>query len=405
MKEVTKNIISAFKASSVRVKFVVGVAAAVLLTSTLCEALNVKFAYKITYNDETVGYVSSAEQLSDVENNVLSGIKVDDAKSYLRDSNATLSITLGSKIGTSSAVARDILDADIRLVRASVLSVDGTVVCALKGDKDRLEGALNARLAQFSDADVTSAEFVGDVAIEEGYFPRSLVSSMTQVEEELENIGVKTVKTITYTEDIPFETITTESSSHLKGYKKVTSKGVLGSQNVTAVVTCVNGLETERNVIESVVVTEPVAQQMLVGTAKASKISSTNKASGKAMFIWPVKKVAGQVISSYYGDGRNHRAIDIATAKGTPIYAALGGTVTFSGYAKDYGYYIIINHGNGFETLYSHASKLLASEGQVVNTGDTIALVGSTGRSTGNHLHFEVRINGNRVNPLNYTKR
>ncbi len=405
MKEVTKNIISAFRSSSIRVKFVVGVAAVVLLTSTVCEALNVKFAYKITYNDETVGYVSSAEQLSDVEDNVLAGIKADDAKSYLRDSNATLSITLGSKIGTSSAVAKDILDSDIRLVRASILSVDGAVLCAIKGNKDELESALNVRLAQFNDGDVTSSEFVGDVKIEEGYFPRSLVSSMTKVERELENIGVKTVKTVSYTEDIPFETVTTESAEYLKGYKKITKKGVLGSQNVTAVVTCVNGVETQRDVIECVTVSEPVAQQMLVGTAKASKISSANKASGKAMFIWPLKKVAGEEITSYYGDGRNHRAIDIATAKGTPIYAALGGTVTFSGYAKDYGYYIIINHGNGYETLYSHASKLLVTEGQVVNTGDTIALVGATGRATGNHLHFEVRINGNRVNPLNYTKR
>ena len=88
---------------------------------------------------------------------------------------------------------------------------------------------------------------------------------------------------------------------------------------------------------------------------------------------------------------------------GTPIYAAEDGVVQTAGWnAGGYGYYIIIDHGQGLATLYGHASKLLVTRGERVTRGQLIALMGSTGRSTGPHLHFEVRIGGRRVNPLTY---
>ena len=94
--------------------------------------------------------------------------------------------------------------------------------------------------------------------------------------------------------------------------------------------------------------------------------------------------------------------IDIGADSGTDILAAAGGTVTFSGQMSGYGNYIIIDHGNGIETAYGHCSKLLAEKGENVRRGDKIALVGSTGNSTGPHLHFEIKINGEFVDPLNY---
>jgi murein DD-endopeptidase MepM/ murein hydrolase activator NlpD len=100
-----------------------------------------------------------------------------------------------------------------------------------------------------------------------------------------------------------------------------------------------------------------------------------------------------------------HTGVDIAGAIGTPIYAAEDGVVETAGWNKGgYGYYIIIDHDNGLKTLYGHNSKLLVSAGERVIRGQQIANIGSTGRSTGPHLHFEVRLNGKRVNPLNYTK-
>ena len=105
----------------------------------------------------------------------------------------------------------------------------------------------------------------------------------------------------------------------------------------------------------------------------------------------------------FTGETRGHTGIDLAVPTGTPIRAALPGTVTVSKYnTGGYGYYIVIDHGGGLSTLYGHNSQLLAQVGQVVNAGDIISLSGSTGRSTGPHLHFEVMVNGERSNPRYY---
>ena len=100
-----------------------------------------------------------------------------------------------------------------------------------------------------------------------------------------------------------------------------------------------------------------------------------------------------------------HTGLDIGAASGTNIKATAGGTVKYASWMGSYGNLVIISHGNGIETYYAHCSKLLVSKGQQVNSGDTIALVGSTGNSTGPHLHFEVRINDTPVNPQNYLYR
>ena len=105
----------------------------------------------------------------------------------------------------------------------------------------------------------------------------------------------------------------------------------------------------------------------------------------------------------FTGETRGHTGIDIAVPTGTPVRAALPGVVTTATYnAGGYGYYVMIDHGNGMVTLYAHCSKLVARVGSTVQAGDIVSLSGSTGRSTGPHLHFEVRINGQRVNPRSY---
>ena len=97
-----------------------------------------------------------------------------------------------------------------------------------------------------------------------------------------------------------------------------------------------------------------------------------------------------------------HKGIDIAATRGTPILATASGTVTFAGWSGGYGYLVKIDHGNGVETYYGHCSKLYVSAGDTVEAGEQIAAVGSTGNSTGNHLHFEIRLNGKQVNPQTY---
>ena len=122
-----------------------------------------------------------------------------------------------------------------------------------------------------------------------------------------------------------------------------------------------------------------------------------------------VKPITG-IITSRFGyrsspggiGTTNHKGLDIGAPGGTKIYATAPGTVEYSGYKGSFGKLVIINHGNGVKTYYAHCSSLKVSSGQKVEAGANIALVGRTGVATGNHLHFEVRVNGTSVNPQNY---
>ena len=117
------------------------------------------------------------------------------------------------------------------------------------------------------------------------------------------------------------------------------------------------------------------------------------------------KKVTSEFggrIDPITGKRDGHTGMDLAVPTGTAVRAALPGRVTVAKYDSSYGYYVMIDHGGGLSTLYGHNSKLLVQAGQTVQTGDVISLSGSTGRSTGPHLHFEVRVNGQRTNPRSY---
>ena len=139
------------------------------------------------------------------------------------------------------------------------------------------------------------------------------------------------------------------------------------------------------------------------GSVNTALTTSTAKTSLGISLIRPVSGI----ITSRFGAGSrirrsSHTGLDIATSTGTPIQAAASGTVTFSGYKGSYGNMIVITHSNGVQTYYGHCSKLYVSAGTTVSQGQTIAAVGSTGNSTGPHLHLEVRVNGVAYNPQNY---
>lgn len=119
-----------------------------------------------------------------------------------------------------------------------------------------------------------------------------------------------------------------------------------------------------------------------------------------------IRPISGTITSRFGSISRvrsgAHTGLDIAASTGTPIKAAAAGTVTFSGTKRAYGKMIVISHGNGIETYYGHCSKLYVEVGDKVSQGETIAAVGSTGNSTGPHLHLEIRVNGVAYNPQNY---
>ena len=148
-----------------------------------------------------------------------------------------------------------------------------------------------------------------------------------------------------------------------------------------------------------------------IGTSKYTASGSVNTAgttsSAKAnLGIALIRPVSGTITSRFGVGSRirrsSHTGLDIATSTGTPIAAAASGTVTFSGYKGSYGNMLVISHGNGVQTYYGHCSKLYVSAGTQVSQGQIIGAVGSTGNSTGPHLHLEVRVNGVAYNPQNY---
>jgi len=142
---------------------------------------------------------------------------------------------------------------------------------------------------------------------------------------------------------------------------------------------------------------------------EASKSSSAPSVVGTGDFIWPlpssntiITELYGPRIHPILGTASFHYAIDVSANRGTPVYAADSGTVLIAEYNYSYGNFVLISHGNGYATVYAHAERLLVTPGQKVNKGDVIMNVGSTGYSTGPHLHYEIRLNGERINPLDY---
>ncbi|HZN16378.1 MAG TPA: peptidoglycan DD-metalloendopeptidase family protein [Acidimicrobiales bacterium] len=143
--------------------------------------------------------------------------------------------------------------------------------------------------------------------------------------------------------------------------------------------------------------------ERLASEGPLTELLKSNDFSGavsKSGLAWPLK---GRITSGFGRRwGRLHAGIDIAAPRGTPIHAARAGKVVFSGWMGGYGNAVVISHGGGFATLYGHQSRRAVKVGETVKQGEVIGYVGSTGHSTGNHLHFETRVNGTAVNPRRY---
>lgn len=142
-----------------------------------------------------------------------------------------------------------------------------------------------------------------------------------------------------------------------------------------------------------------VGERIVVPGGRQRSVHTSSRAI-VARFVWPT---AGEFSSPYgYRWGRIHAGIDIANDAGTAIRAARAGRIISAGWQSGYGYTIVIDHGNGYSTLYGHLNDFVTSQGQYVQTGQMIGYMGSTGNSTGPHLHFEVRVNDRPVNPMNF---
>lgn len=210
-------------------------------------------------------------------------------------------------------------------------------------------------------------------------------------------ISVKTIEVAQYKENIPFEEKSESSSSLYKDQTSIKVKGVYGERDIVAEVVKINGIEDSRNIISEKVTKEPKTQIVVKGTKEVPAKKGTGT------FKMPTRGS----LSSRFGTrwGSKHEGIDLAAPIGTTVNAADGGVVTWVGTRGSYGKLIMVDHGAGYVTYYGHLSKFFVSKGEKVYKGQKIAAVGNTGRSTGPHLHFEIKKNGTPVNPLNYVNK
>lgn len=200
-------------------------------------------------------------------------------------------------------------------------------------------------------------------------------------------------------EDVMYPTEYIYDDSLYVSQRIVVQKGVMGRQIATYEVTEINGYEEDRYSTQETLMVKPTKAIVRVGTKRTLvRTSSTNFGVTVGRFtssygwrVHPITKVR-----------TFHDGIDIAGPIGTNVYAYTDGTVTTVGYDSYYGKYIVINHGGGLTTIYKHLSGFVVKQGAKVKVGDHIGEMGSTGFSTGSHLHFEVRVNGASKNPLDY---
>ena len=209
-------------------------------------------------------------------------------------------------------------------------------------------------------------------------------------------VTVKVIMEKFKVEKIDFQKVTEKDPNMLKGESKVKQEGKAGQKEVLYTITSENGIRTDKQVANEVVTAQPADYIEVIGT----KVIPSR---GTGTFTWPA---SGGYISSYMGPrwGSYHRGIDIARPSNYTIKAADNGVVTFTGWDGSYGNKVVIDHNNGYETVYAHLSSIGVSVGQVVAQGSKIGVMGSTGNSTGTHLHFEVQKDGALVNPLSVLK-
>lgn len=281
-----------------------------------------------------------------------------------------------------------------RVVPANIMTPEQAVKFLLTGVKEQAmyEVQTNDVLGSIAkEYDLTIDELL---SLNEGMTRKAVlrVGQKLNVTVSKPSITVSVVKENRVIEPIQHKKTITEDSEMFKGESTVTQQGIDGKRDAIYQITENNGKRTDKSLQNEQVLEQAVEHIEIIGT----KVIPSR---GTGEFQWPT---GGGYISSHMGMrwGAFHKGIDIARPSNYDIYASDNGEVTYAGYDGSYGEKVIINHNNGFQTVYAHLSRIDVTEGQVVPKGETIGKMGRTGNSTGIHLHFEVLEDGSNINPV-----
>ncbi len=409
LKKGTEKVLGFF--SSVKVRIIaISVAIAISLSITAVAVYTGQHsdAVEVKFDGKLYGYVADMTEaekvISTVSEGVLGGIEAE----RFSCENVTV---LSDKLTVADTIATTVKSECKDIITVCGVYIDGNMV-AMAESEESAKAVFDGAVATLT---VDGAEFKGfnkqpqysAVVTNPTYFEGQKLVAEKVLSGEY-GVEITTVKTETYEEEIKYQSVTQKDSSKKTSYKKVTQSGKNGLRSVTAEITFVNGQKQSSKEIDSKVLKQAQKKITVVGTKRDTvyysgyKLATSIMDKSSAKYVFPVNCSGSTYITSFWGDGRGHKGLDIAAPKGTPVYAAASGTVTFAGSSGSYGKLIKIKHADGNETVYAHNSSILVKKGQAVSAGQTIAKVGATGNATGNHLHFEVKVNGKQVDAAPY---
>lgn len=402
IKEKDESVMSGSRKMKYLKRGIVGITCAALVVTSAAVMMNQSSGYTVYYEGESVGFVDNPEV---VTNNIESiNVAISDKKEgEVNVSEEDFTFEKSVMPLYAKEDAEDIADnatekCDI-MVNSYNIYIDGQCVAqdsSMDNYEIAVENIKNRYLEEHPEENVETMDFTQTVEVE----VTEDVMANTMTEEEMEQLlsSLLTVKTTEYVVEetiTPYEIIYKPTNEIEAGTTVIETNGVEGVTETVRLVEKNDGIEVSSEEISSEVKVEKVDQVILMGTNGISF-----NASGM------INPTIG-VLTSKMGPrwGRIHKGIDIGGADNEPIMAALPGTVIVSGYnTGGYGNMIKIQHENGLITLYGHMNELKVEAGTWVEAGDVIGLMGSTGRSTGTHLHFEVIMDGQNLDPLDFVE-
>jgi len=376
--------------------------AASFIFAVFAAAADFFMCYEVSIDGEVVGYVESEENFSSAKDAV-----EDYAESVLGHEYAlpvATACTLRLMPAASETDPAPIVDAMLaevtEIVHLYMLCVDGVEIGG-NADKAVVEAALDAIVDRYTRGDeISDVAILNEIAIvckDADVSYAHEYDELLAMLQENDLIRVSATYKRSALRDIKRGTTELYDDTQYLDYEQIT-EGCDGVEEVYETYTLVNGVETESAYLETVVLQEAVNDVIVRGTMEIPATRPTGT------YIHPVAGDVGKFTSDFGKRGRyeKHTGVDIAARSGTDVFASDSGKVTFAKWKGNYGYYIIIEHGDGVETRYAHLRKMHVKVGDEVVQGQVIAQVGSTGRSTGPHLHFEILQNGEFVNPNDY---